>query len=143
MKKTLIIILILFVAILAAVSMTVVDLQQTGKQVKQFNQIFEEYKDKSLLGSEVASLINKAIDNNEKNQISKNDKGIYQEDGKYSVQIFVKLEKEGDYFTMERINALKITEFVKNFSLQDFKCTGIEYHKETKRVSKVYFESIE
>ena len=143
MKKTLIIILILFVAILAAVSITVVDLQQTGKQVKQFNQIFEEYKDKSLLGSEVASLINKAIDNNEKNQISKNDKGIYQEDGKYSVQILVKLEKEGEYFTMERINALKITEFVKNFSLQDFKCTGIEYHKETKRVSKVYFESIE
>ena len=143
MKKTLIIMLILFVAILAAVSIAVVDLQQTGKQVKQFNQIFEEYKDKSLLGSEVASLINKAIDNNEKNQISKNDKGIYQEDGKYSVQIFVKLEKEGEYFTMERINALKITEFVKNFSLQDFKCTGIEYHKETKRVSKVYFESIE
>lgn len=143
MKKTLIIMLILFVAILAAVSITVVDLQQTGKQVKQFNQIFEEYKDKSLLGSEVASLINKAIDNNEKNQISKNDKGIYQEDGKYSVQILVKLEKEGEYFTMERINALKITEFVKNFSLQDFKCTGIEYHKETKRVSKVYFESIE
>ena len=143
MKKTLIIMLILFVAILAAMSITVVDLQQTGKQVKQFNQIFEEYKDKSLLGSEVASLINKAIDNNEKNQISKNDKGIYQEDGKYSVQIFVKLEKEGEYFTMERINALKITEFVKNFSLQDFKCTGIEYHKETKRVSKVYFESIE
>ena len=143
MKKTLIIMLILFVAILAAVSIAVVDLQQTGKQVKQFNQIFEEYKDKSLLGSEVASLINKAIDNNEKNQISKNDKGIYQEDGKYSVQILVKLEKEGEYFTMERINALKITEFVKNFSLQDFKCTGIEYHKETKRVSKVYFESIE
>ena len=135
--------LILFVAILAAMSITVVDLQQTGKQVKQFNQIFEEYKDKSLLGSEVASLINKAIDNNEKNQISKNDKGIYQEDGKYSVQILVKLEKEGEYFTMEIINALKITEFVKNFSLQDFKCTGIEYHKETKRVSKVYFESIE
>ena len=143
MKKTLIIMLILFIAILAVVSIAVVDLQQTGKQVKQFNQIFEEYKDKTLLGSEVASLINKAIDNNEKNQISKNDKGIYQEDGKYSVQIFVKLEKEGEYFTMERINALKITEFVKNFSLQDFKCTGIEYHKETKRVSKVYFESIE
>ncbi len=143
MKKTLIIMLILFIAILAAVSIAVVDLQQTGNQVKQFNQIFEEYKDKTLLGSEVASLINKAIDNNEKNQISKNDKGIYQEDGKYSVQIFVKLEKDGEYFTMERINALKITEFVKNFSLQDFKCTGIEYHKETKRVSKVYFESIE
>ena len=143
MKKTLIIMLILFIAILAVVSIAVVDLQQTGKQVKQFNQIFEEYKDKILLGSEVASLINKAIDNNEKNQISKNDKGIYQEDGKYSVQILVKLEKEGEYFTMERINALKITEFVKNFSLQDFKCTGIEYHKETKRVSKVYFESIE
>ena len=143
MKKTLIIMLILFVAILAAVSIAVVDLQQTGKQVKQFNQIFEEYKDKTLLGSEVASLINKAIDNNEKNRILKSDKDIYQDDGKYSVQIFVKLEKDGEYFTMERINALKITEFVKNFSLQDFKCTSIEYHKETKRVSKVYFESIE
>lgn len=142
MKKTLIIMLILFIAIFTAIAIAVVDLQQTGKQVKQFNQIFENCKDKNLLGSDVASLINKAIDNNEKKQISKNDKDIYQDDGKYSVQIFVRLEKDGEYFTMEKINALKITEFVKNFSLQDFKCTGIEYHKETNRVSKVYFEII-
>lgn len=143
MKKTFIIILIIFIAIFTAVVIAVVDLQQTGKQVKQFNQVFEECTDKTLLGSEIASLINKAIDYNERNQIAKNDKGIYQDDGKYSVHIFVKLKKDGEYFDMERINAFKITEFVKNFSLQDFKCKGIEYHKDTKRVSKVYFETIE
>ena len=143
MKKNLIIMLILFVIILGAATIWIVDLQQTEKQVLQFNKTFEDYKDKISLGSEVATLINKAIDNNEKKQINKNNKGIYQDDGKYSVQVFVKLEKDGDLFSMERINALKITEFVKNFSLQDFKCTGIEYHKETKRVSKIYFEAIE
>ncbi len=143
MEKNLIIMLILFVIILGAATIWIVDLQQTEKQVLQFNKTFEDYKDKISLGSEVATLINKAIDNNEKKQINKNDKGIYQDDGKYSVQVFVRLEKDGDLFSMERINALKITEFVKNFSLQDFKCTGIEYHKETKRVSKIYFEAIE
>ena len=143
MEKNLIIMLILFVIILGAATIWIVDLQQTEKQVLQFNKTFEDYKDKISLGSEVATLINKAIDNNEKNQINKNDKGIYQDDGKYSVQVFIRLEKDGDLFSMERINALKITEFVKNFSLQDFKCTGIEYHKETKRVSKIYFEAIE
>lgn len=143
MEKNLIIMLILFVIILGAATIWIVDLQQTEKQVLQFNKTFEDYKDKISLGSEVATLINKAIDNNEKKQINKNDKGIYQDDGKYSVQVFIRLEKDGDLFSMERINALKITEFVKNFSLQDFKCTGIEYHKETKRVSKIYFEAIE
>ena len=143
MEKNLIIMLILFVIILGAATIWIVDLQQTEKQVLQFNKTFEDYKDKISLGSEVATLINKAIDNNEKEQINKNDKGIYQDDGKYSVQVFIRLEKDGDLFSMERINALKITEFVKNFSLQDFKCTGIEYHKETKRVSKIYFEAIE
>ena len=143
MEKNLIIMLILFVIILGAATIWIVYLQQTEKQVRQFNKTFEDYNDKISLGSEVATLINKAIDNNEKKQINKNDKGIYQDDGKYSVQVFVRLEKDGDLFSMERINALKITEFVKNFSLQDFKCTGIEYHKETKRVSKIYFEAIE
>ena len=36
-----------------------------------------------------------------------------------------------------------VRNFVKNFNVILFKCTNIEYHKETGKVSKLIFEQIE
>ena len=41
---------------------------------------------------------------------------------------------------MERIVKLGMTEFVKNFNLETFTCTKINYHNETGKVSEVYLE---
>lgn len=142
MKKTLIIIIILFITIIAVFSIYLMNFQKAEKQMKQFNSLYEQYLDKTALGSEVATVINRAIDNNEKYEIEKNDKGTYIEDDKYSLKVFIKLEEEGEYYSMERINAFKITEFVNNFSLEDFKCTKILYHDQTKRVSQIYFDIV-
>lgn len=142
MKKTLIIFLIVFISIIASFSIVLGDVRKSEQQAKQFNDYYEQYENKIVLGSEVATAINKAIDNNEKYQIEKNDKGTYINDNNYSVQIFVKLEEKGEYYTMERINKFKVTEFIRNFSLQDFKCTNILYHSSTKRVSQIYFDIV-
>lgn len=143
MKKSFIVIIVLFIVIIAILSIWIMDFQKTQNQVKQFNSLYEQYLDKTILGSEVATAINRAIDNNEKYEIEKNDKGTYLEDDKYSLKIFIKLQEDGEYYSMERINIFKITEFVKNFSLEDFKCVKILYHDQTKRVSQIYFDLVE
>ena len=112
-------------------------------EIYNFNKDYIQYKDTTILGSDIASLINKAVDNNEKNKVQKDEQGNYKDDSNYSIRIFVKLETEGDYFQMERIYKFNITEFVKNFSLADFKCSKILYHDTTKRVSEIYFDILE
>ena len=90
----------------------------------------------------MASLINKAINENEKNNVTKNDKNYYIPNETNSIKIYIKLQQDGEEFEMERIFNYGMTEFVKNFNLEDFKCTKVNYHKETGKVSEIYFEVI-
>ena len=69
--------------------------------------------------------------------------GNYIDDDKYCIRIFVKLQTEGKYYNMETIYSNNVAEFVKNFNLEDFKCTNITYHNSNKRVSTVYFEVLD
>ena len=69
MKKSVIfVITILFiVAILAIVAYN--NLQRDNVEVAKFNMEYEEYKDKEINGLDIVTLINKAINNNEKYKI--------------------------------------------------------------------------
>ena len=44
---------------------------------------------------------------------------------------------------MEEFYNNDITRFVQNFSLAKFKCSNIEYHKKTGKISRIMFEEIE
>lgn len=143
MKKTVILALILCFICIIIFFIGFNNIKNTEGQIKQFNSEFEQYQDKIILGSNIATAINKAVDNNEKYNITKLEDNRYQSDEKFSVRIFVKLEENGQYFDMERIDSVGIGQFVKNFSLQDFKCSKIVYHSKTKRVSEVYFDVVE
>ena len=46
-------------------------------KISNFNEQFNGYKEKILYGADVLSIINKAIDNNQTNNIQKNDEGYY------------------------------------------------------------------
>ena len=46
-------------------------------------------------------------------------------------------------YPMEEIHSNEIVKFVQNFNLIKFKCTSIEYHKKTGKVSKLIFEELE
>ena len=118
------------------------DFKKSEKVSVEFNSKYEQLCNKTIYGSEIATIINQAIENNEKYNIEKNSKGTYINDGKYSLQVFIKLENDGEYFTMERINSFKISEFIRNFSLEDFKCTKILYHDNTKRVAQIFFDIV-
>lgn len=66
MKKTLVIILIFFLIILAIVLYYVYNTRQIETLAKQMNKTYEPYKDKEIIGTTLISLINKAVDDNEK-----------------------------------------------------------------------------
>ena len=58
-------------------------------QVQKFNNEFSEYIDQEFYGTELATIINLAIDNNEKHKIEKDSTGKYIEDNLYSVRVDV------------------------------------------------------
>ena len=138
MKKQTIAIFILFVIIVIAVAVAVSQNIQKQRELSNYNNQYEQYKDIEVYGTDVATLINKAVDNNEKNEVPKDENGYYIANNTNSVKIYLKLETEGDNYPMERIVKLSMTEFVKNFNLETFTCTKINYHNETGKVSEVY-----
>ena len=143
MKKSLYIIIAIFIIILGITLIFISNIKNIYKEARKENYSYEKCLNQEVMGTEVASLINKAVDNNEKYNIKKDDKGNYIDDNNYSIKIYVKLQTDGKYYNMETIYSNNVAEFVKNFNLENFKCTNITYHNSTKRVATVYFEILE
>lgn len=143
MKKSLYIIIIVFIIILGVTLLFLTNVQNAYKEIQKENYAYEKCLNQEVMGTEVATLINKAIDNNEKYNIGKDENGNYIDDNKYCIKVFVKLQTNGKYYNMETIYSNNVAEFVKNFNLEDFKCTNITYHNSTKKISKVYFEILD
>lgn len=142
MKKQTIIIILILIVIFLIIAFAVMQNMKQGRDIASYNNEYEKYLNEQFLGTEVTTLINKAIDTNEKNSVEKNENGYYVENSTNSIKIYIKLQQDGEYVPMERIFQVGITEFVKNFNLEYFKCTKINYHQATKLVKEVYIEVI-
>lgn len=142
MKKQTIILIVVLIIMFLIVTFAVAQNIKKEKELANYNKQYEQYCEKQIYGTDLATLINKAINDNEKNNVDKDENGYYIQNGTNSVKIFIKLQEEGENFPMERIFKRGITEFVKNFNLETFKCTQINYHEQTKKISEIYFEVI-
>lgn len=142
MKKTILAIAIPIVVIICSVCGLLITENTTIKNIKKFNTQYEYYLDKTIYGTEVATLINKVVNENENNKIPKDEKGYYQENENNSIKIDVKMNTNGKTYPMEVLYNNDITKFVENFNLVKFKCNKIDYHKNSGRISKLYFEEI-
>lgn len=142
MKKTLIIILLIFFVITVATYVFLTNLSYATRSIKNENEQYECFLNREIYGADLATLINKAVDQNEKNEIKKDKKGYYIENSEKSVKIEVKMKTVDKTYAMEEIYNNDITEFVRYFNLAKFKCINIEYHNKTKRVSKMIFEEV-
>lgn len=145
MKKILIYSIIIVLVIIAMIAVYVSNNIRQMQEVQNLNKEYEIYENKEVYGTNVTTIINKAIDSNVKNEIPKDEKGFFIENNKNSIKIELIMLNEDRPVTyqMETIQKTGITGFVKNFNLIKFKCTKIEYHNETKRISKIIFEQIE
>ena len=142
MKKILICILSIFLIIICIVGYSVYSKNENTAQISVDNKTYESYYNKEVLGTDIISIINKAIDSNEKNDIKMGKDGNYIEDEKNSIRIEIKFKELDKVITMERINNVGIEKFWSNYGALSFKCTKIEYHGKNHRVKYMYFEEI-
>ena len=141
--KSLLILLVIFFIIICIVSLNIMDLQAQKRQVLKENLEYEQYLNKEILGTELATLIGKVVDQNEKNEIQKDNKGYYINNNINSIKIDLKMTTINKTYPMEEMYNSKISNFVQNFNLIKFKCTKIEYHKKSSKISKLVFEELQ
>jgi uncharacterized protein YpmS len=143
MKKTILIIIIIVTMIVLFITAFVMNNNAERDQIKKDNLKYETYLDKTVNGADIASLINKIVEENKKNSILVDEKGLYIDNGENSVRMDIKMITIDKVYPMETIIKNNITFFIQNFGSIEFNCTNIEYHQKTGRVSTLIFEEIE
>lgn len=143
MKRLLLLMLLSITVILFSITGLLVSLRINTEEVKKTNQEYEYYLNKEIYGTEVTTLINKVIDQNERNSIAKDEKGYYIDNGENSIKIEFKMITIERTYQMEDFYNNDINEFLANFNTIRFKCTNIEYHEKTGKISKLVIEQLE
>ena len=150
MKRTVLYILIAVFLIVLVLYVNISNAIEKQRKADNFNYQFEMYKDRDLSGTEIATIINKAIDNNERNNITKDEKGFYIDNNETSIKVelnMISYNKEGEVvyntYQMEAVNGLGITTFLSNYNTATFRCANIDYHQKTGQISKITLEQIQ
>lgn len=142
MKKRILVILGIFIIILLFVVYLLYNYNRVAKQAQSFNNKYEQYYQKTILGVDLATILNTTDDYNYKNNIEKDSNEKYYVETENSVLIQVKFLEKDESVKMEDILSQDIKNFVKYYGSLEFKCTNIEYHKENEQVKSLYFEQI-
>lgn len=140
MKKNVIIISLILIVIIAICVVGINANSKTSKVIKQQNSEYEKYLTSEIYGTDVITLINKAISSNENNNVQKDEKENYVNNNQNSIQIDLIMitdeeKKETATYKMEAISKVGIAEFIKNFNTAKFKCTKTEYHEQTGKIA--------
>ena len=142
MGKSLLIIFTIFIIILGVSYGFVTSERNKKNEIYKANKYYENYLNKTLSGTELATILGKAMEQNVGNRVSKDSNGLFIENDTNSIKIDLKMVTINKTFPMEVIYKNDISEFVRNFGDINFRCTNIEYHKKTGLISKVYFLEI-
>ena len=141
--KKIIIFFVIILIIISSISYIYLNYKSDYNMAKKANLQFEKYLNKEAYGTDVATAINTAIDNNTKNEIEKNNKGIYLNNNKNSINIEIKMSDNDSIYQMETIYNNGIQNFINYYGNIKFKCTNLEYHKSTNKVKYLLFEQVE
>ena len=143
MKKIFIYLLIFVITIITIITINISNNNSIKKNIREFNLQYEMYNNKILQGTDVATIINKAINNNEKNKIAKDSNGYYIENEGNCIIVSVILydEQEKIEYRMETIDKVGTNKFINNFNLIEFKMFDIKYNSNG-RVNKIILEQV-
>ena len=102
---------------------------------------------KDIYGTDVITLINKAIDNNKKNNIHQDEKGYFieNEDDSLIIELVMITNEEKEKtktYKMETISKAGVEAFISNFNTAKFKITEIKYHKKTNKLKYIQISQL-
>ena len=143
MNRTLIIIISIILIICAIfLSMFYRNKQKYNEQQK-FNIRYEKYLYNEILGTDIATIINQAVDDNEKAMVKKDENNKYIQNDINTVNIEIKITEfaEEETYTMETLYNGGMNEFVKYYGQIEFKCDIIDYNSKG-QVKYMLFEQV-
>lgn len=140
--KKIVIFLIIVIIIICVISYIFLNYKANYNMSKKANLEFENYLNEEVYGTDLSTVINRAVDNNEKNGVEKNNKGIYIDNGTNSISIEIKMIDNDSIYQMETFYKNGMQNFMNYYSNIKFKCTNIKYHESTKKVKYMLFEQI-
>ena len=133
MKKTILVLLALVVIVITIVCVKYyANVNEYNKILKE-NAEYEEYKEKEIYGIELATLINKTIDKNTKNE----NKEDY-----IPIEIDIYISDNETTYKMEIFYNAGMEQFIQYYGNIKFKCSNIQYAKSTKKIQYLLFEQI-
>ena len=142
MKRKLLVILGIFIIILLFAVYLLYNYRKDVIQMQSFNRQYEVYYEKTILGTDLATVLNKEMDYNKKNDIAKDSKDRYYIETEKSLLIEIKFSEKEEPVKMEDILSKEIETFISFYGAASFKCTKIEYHESNKQVKSLYFEQV-
>ncbi len=142
MKKTFLILCCSIILLVIVFSFLYYNYQAGIAQAQKNNQEYESYTTNQILGSSLMTLMNKASNDNEKNNVEKDAEGMYIENDTNSIKIEVKFLEADIIVSMEKIQSLGEEQFLKNYRSMSFSCTKKEYHEKTKQIKYLLFEQV-
>jgi len=141
MKKY-IILLSIVISIVAIIAINYINYRKEYNDIQKYNLEFEKNYQKEIYGTDLTTIINKVINNNEKNNVEIGQDKKYISNNTNSINIEIKMTDTDQVYSMEMLYNGGVEQFVEHYGNIQFKCTKIEYHKKTGRVSYLYFEQI-
>ena len=143
MKKSFLIIITIVLISLSFLYYKYTEYKNKNNEIKKANYEYEIYLNKEIKGNELTSCINRAVDNNEKNKINKDENGFYILNDKNSISIEVKITdlEEEKNLKMEQFYQNDMVTFLSYYDNIKFKCTEIKYNSQ-KKVNFMLFEQI-
>lgn len=143
MKKTILYLLTIVIIIVTIIISKYYQLKDTKVAINKYNQGFEKYTQNEIFGTDVTTVINQAVNNNEKFYIKKDEKNNYIQDDTNSIKIDIKINdlKEDTIYNMETLYYGGMNDFVRYYGQIKFKCLKKEYH-ENGKIKYILFEQI-
>lgn len=141
MKKIAIFLLII-ISIVSTISYLYLNSISNQRIAQKENIKFEIYKDEEITGAEVTTLINKAINSNQQNEIEKDKKGRYIDNETNSINIDIKFIDDDVTYNIEKIYNNGMDKFLTYYRDIKFKCVDVQYHDKTQKIKYMLFEQI-
>lgn len=139
MKKTVIFIICIVIVIISIFGNKYLNYREEQSTIKKENLEYETYLDKDISGRELTTAINRAVNNNEKNKVSKDENGFYIENDINSINIEIKISDNDTTYKMETIYNGGMVSFIQYYGDISFRCKKIEYNSRGK-VSNIIFD---
>ena len=143
MRKSILIFLGIIIVLVTIIFVKYSSYKIEYNDVLKENSEFEQYKNKEIYGIQLGTIINKAIDKNTQNKVEKDENELFVSNNENSMQIEIYMTDNERIYKMETFYNAGIEQFIQYYGNIKFKCSKIEYHKETGKIKYLYFEQLE